>query len=43
MGGKKFKLESTARFKDLLGIRRKRTDACGLIIVFRLKVHYVAA
>lgn len=42
-GEKKFKLESTARFKDLLGIRRKRTDACGLIIVFRFKVHYVAA
>lgn len=34
MGKKKIKLESTARIKDLLGIRRKWTDACGLIILF---------
>lgn len=39
------KLESTVRLKELLGIHSKETDGCLWTnhIVFRLKVHYVAA
>lgn len=39
------KLESTVRLIELLGIYWKETDRCLWTnhIVFRLKVHYVAA